>query len=198
MKKIILQSMLALISAMLMSIDAMAADGNITGITVTPMNPKPLEAITVVVNGTIAPGKNCGILFVKGDGTPQSLMGHPTSFPFTFGGQGYPLFVYNNPGTYTIKVYPDPYQKDAKCTGSGQVTIKVSNPPPAPGVQINKGFVTAALGPDPCPQGWHKTQGSADGPFQCAPNKPTQKIQCPPKTQYFETECAIGCQQMLY
>lgn len=47
-----------------------------------------------------------------------------------------------------------------------------------------------------CPQGWHVRPGSqADGGkrFTCEPNKPTEKIKCAPKFEYWETECAFGC-----
>jgi len=98
-----------------------AADGTITGITVTPANPEINKAIAVTVQGTITPGKQCSIIFLKGDGTPQSLVGHATSFPFKFGGVAYPLFVYSKAGTYTIKVYCG----DGKCTGEAQAVVKV-------------------------------------------------------------------------
>jgi hypothetical protein len=98
-----------------------AADGTITGITVTPANPGINKAIEVTVQGTITPGKQCSIIFLKGDGTPQSLVGHATSFPFKFGGEAYPLFVYSKAGTYTIKVYCG----DGKCTGEAQAVVKV-------------------------------------------------------------------------
>jgi hypothetical protein len=173
--------------------NAFAADGNITGVSVTPANPKPGEPITVKVTGTITPGKTCQILFLKGDGTPQSLGKNATSFPATFGGDPYPLWIYNNPGTYTVKVYPSAGPSN-NCTGSAQTTVKVSNPTP-PTAGINTGVVVAMT--NPCPQGWHKVSGQANGAFTCKPNKPAP-IQCPPKHQYFETECAVGCQQVIY
>jgi hypothetical protein len=47
-----------------------------------------------------------------------------------------------------------------------------------------------------CPQGWHVVAGSTDkgGAFTCVPNKPKEKIKCPPNYLYFEKECALGCQ----
>jgi hypothetical protein len=172
---------------------AMAADGMITGVTVTPANPKPNEAITVKVTGTVTGPKKCRILFVKGDGTAQSQVGF-ADFPLTFGGQPYPLYVYSQPGTYTVKVLPSNGPNDAVCTGSAQTTVKVSAPL-AVGT-IKPGIVV--LGANPCPPNWHKVSGSADGAFTCKPNKPATKIQCPPKTQYVETDCEVGCQQIIY
>ncbi|RPI75521.1 MAG: hypothetical protein EHM45_14885 [Desulfobacteraceae bacterium] len=161
-----------------------AVDGTITGITVTPANPSINQAITVTVNGTITPGKKCQILFLKGDGTPQSQVGHATSFPFTFGGQAYPLYVYSKAGTYTIKVYCG----NANCTGQAQATVtvksKLAGIPKGPSLPV---------GANPCPPGWRKKSGEANGAFSCVPNKPT-KIQCPPGTAYYENECSVGCQ----
>ena len=166
-----------------------AADGTITGITVSPANPMVNQAIEVTVQGTVTPGKQCEILFLKGDGTPQSLMGHAKSFPFKFGGQPYALFVYPKMGSYTIKVYSG----DGKCTGTAQAEVKV-------GVkqitQVQSAMIPAVL--NPCPQGWHKKSGSANSAFTCVPNMPIPKPQCPSGTSYFETECTVGCQTVIY
>jgi hypothetical protein len=50
----------------------------------------------------------------------------------------------------------------------------------------------------PCPVGWHlkapaKTQ-SGGSTFTCIPDKPQQKITCPADTEYFEEDCAFGCE----
>jgi hypothetical protein len=50
---------------------------------------------------------------------------------------------------------------------------------------------------NPCPAGWHKTSGSAGSAFTCAPNKPAP-VQCPPKTQYFDSGCSVGCSAIIY
>jgi hypothetical protein len=163
-----------------------AADGTITSISVTPASPKVNDSIQVTVQGTVAPGKKCQILFLKGDGTPQSQVGHATSFPFTFGGP-YPLFTYTKAGTYTIRVFCG----DGKCTGEAQAVIKVM-------AKLNAAAAAAQAFKDPCPQGWHKKSGSANSAYTCVPNMPSQKPQCPAHTQYFETECTVGCQSIPY
>ncbi len=166
-----------------------AADGTITGITVTPANPGINKAIEVTVQGTMTPGKQCSIIFLKGDGTPQSQVGHATSFPFKFGGEAYPLFVYSKAGIYTIKVYCG----DGKCTGEAQAVVKV-----ALKMQSFSHDGAVPVGPNPCPQGWHKKSGSANSAFTCVPNKPAQKPTCPSGTEYFENECTVGCQTIVY
>jgi hypothetical protein len=160
-----------------------ATDGTITGITVNPTNPKINQAIEVTVNGTITPGKQCQILFVKGDGTPQSQVGYATSFPFKFGGQAYPLYTYSKAGTYTIMVYCG----NPNCTGQAQATVKVMGT-----IKISAQAAKAVFH-NPCPAGWHKKSGEANGAFSCVPNKPAP-IQCPSGTSYYESECAVGCQ----
>jgi len=164
------------------------ADGTITNIIIKPENPEVHQPIEVTVQGTIAPGKKCQIIFLKGDGTPQSQVGHATSFPFTFGGQAYPLFIYDKTGTYTVKVY----SLDGKCIGGAQDVVKVT-------ARLKK-IPSAGMVPvlqNPCPQGWHKKSGSASSAFICVPNVPSQKLKCPPGTEYFETECMVGCQTVI-
>jgi hypothetical protein len=182
--------------AMLALASTALADGVITGVTVTPANPKPGDPITIKVNGTgtIPAGKVCQIIFLKGDGTPQSLGANATSFPASFGGDPYPLWIYNNVGTYTVKVYPSPGPNN-KCTGSAQTTVKVANPTPNNASIGLKGGVAVLA--NPCPQGWYKVSGDANGAFTCKPNKPAP-MQCPPKHQWVETECSVGCQQIIY
>lgn len=186
--RILFAALLAVVGA-----NAFAADGNITGVTVTPSNPKPGDPITIKVTGTVKPGKSCQIIFLKGDGTPQSLGDNANSFPATFGGDPYPLWIYKNPGTYTVKVFASP-TVSGNCTGSAQTTVKVSNPTPT---NLTLGVKPGMVLANPCPQGWHKVSGNADGAFSCKPNKPAP-IQCPPKHQYFESDCAVGCQQVIY
>lgn len=167
-----------------------AADGTITSISVTPASPKVGESIQVTVQGTaVAPGKKCQILFLKGDGTPQSQVGVVTSFPFTFGGP-YPLYTYTKAGTYTIRVFcgANPY---GTCTGEAQAVVKVK-------AKLEAGVAKKVLKADPCPPGWHKKSGSADSAYTCVPNMPRPKPQCPPHTLYFETECTVGCQAIPY
>jgi hypothetical protein len=166
------------------------ADGTITGITVTPANPTVGESFHVTVQGTaIAAGKKCQILFLKGDGTPTSQVGVVSSFPFTFGGN-YPLYIYNTAGTYTIRVFSasSPY---GSCTGEAQAVVKVR---PKLQVGIAKNVATKA---NPCPPGWHKKSSEPSGAFICVPNMPSPKPQCPAGTQYFETECTVGCQVII-
>jgi hypothetical protein len=178
---------------LLSSAAALAVDGTITGVTVTPANPKPGEPITVKVTGNVAAGKSCQLFFLKGDGTPWSLGGNATSFPYSFGGDPYPLWIYSTPGTYTVQVKTT-VGPGNNCTGTVQTTIKVANPAPSNlGIGIKPGIALL----NPCPQGWHKVSGSADGAFTCKPNKPAP-MQCPPKHQWFESECAVGCQQVIY
>jgi hypothetical protein len=176
----------------LATMGAFAVDGTITGVTVTPVNPKPGEPITVKVTGNVAAGKSCQLFFLKGDGTPWSLGGNATSFPYSFGGAPYPLWVYNSPGTYTVQVKTT-VGPGNNCTGNVQTTVKVSNP--VGNLPIGK--IGAIALQNPCPQGWHKVSGNADGAFTCKPNKPAP-MQCPPKHQWFESECAVGCQQVIY
>ncbi len=100
---------------------ALAADPVVTGVTITPANPKVNEALSFKVTGTNTTGKPCRVLFLKGNGQPWSLAGNPTSFPFTFGGPN-AAYVYGKAGTYTFTVKGDPTAPNAKCGGQATVT----------------------------------------------------------------------------
>jgi hypothetical protein len=171
------------------SSEAFAADPVVTGVTITPANPNVNQALSIKVTGTNTTGKPCRVLFLKGDGQPWSLAGNPTSFPFTFGGP-YPAYVYGKAGTYTFTVKGDPTAPNAKCGGEAKVTVKVGTT-----VVINPGSI--GMMPNPCPAGWHKKDGTASGAYTCVPNKPP-KQQCPPKHEWFESDCAVGCRQLIY
>lgn len=172
------------------STSALAADPVVTGVSITPANPKVNEALSITVNGTNTTGKPCRVLFLKGDGQPWSLAGNPTVFPFKFGGPN-AAYVYGKAGTYTFSVKGDPTAPNAKCGGQATVTVKVGGPAT---ISLTHSI---AVGQNPCPAGWHKKDGTAGGAYTCVPNKPP-KQQCPPKHEWFESECAVGCRQLIY
>lgn len=172
------------------STSALAADPVVTGVSITPANPKVNEALSITVNGTNTTGKPCRVLFLKGDGQPWSLAGNPAVFPFKFGGPN-AAYVYGKAGTYTFTVKGDSTAINAKCGGEAKVTVKVG------GTVMIKPGIGFGFGPNPCPAGWRKKDGTAGGAYTCVPNKPP-KQQCPPKHEWFESECAVGCRQLIY
>jgi hypothetical protein len=183
------------LTATLLAADAFAAEGTITSVTTDPVKPKPGEAFKLTVNG-INPGPAGCTMDIIFPGKPLSRLGTAYSFPYNsspdFTSAGWLMFP--NPGTYQIKIVGSK-TADSNCQGSATVTVKVDAP------AINGVALSAAAGMgitgSPCPSGWHGA-AQASGAVNCTPNKPATKMTCPPKTQYFETECAVGCQQIIY
>ena len=71
------------------------------------------------------------------------------------------------------------------------VTPSKEQPRMKPGTEMPKKAVN-------CPSGWHMLPGGdPKGHFMCAPNKPAP-IQCPPKYQYVQKDCIVGCQPIIY
>ena len=163
-----------------------AADGTITSISVTPASPKVNESIHVTVQGTgPVPGKKCQIVLVLGDGSPMTQKGVISSFPYTFDTH------YDKSGTFTMLVFSGA-NLYGTCTGEAQAVVKVK-------AKLDAGVAKKVLKADPCPPGWHKkSYDPVYDAFTCVPNMPRPKIQYPPHTLYFETECTVGCQAIPY
>lgn len=162
--------------------------GKVESVTIDKPVLKVGEKYTLTVSGLQPLGAPCNMAVSIDGGVMWSPLGDATVFPF-YGAPGGVYATFKNPGNYTIKVQGT-QKPGAVCDGSASVNVKVE-----PALTVNPAAVAVAL--SPCPAGWH---GSAQpsGAFTCKPNKPATKIQCPPKTQYFETDCEIGCQQVIY
>lgn len=50
-----------------------------------------------------------------------------------------------------------------------------------------------------CPDGWSIVPGSSDGSggYTCKPKKPVAP-QCPPKHEWFDDGCTVGCKRVIY
>jgi hypothetical protein len=158
------------------------ADG-ITSMSASPNPTTTGHKIKVTLSGTLAPGKKCRIYSMLGEpgGPPGGqTVGVAESFPFTFEvsfKQPHdPGYIHAWTGT----------TGDLPCDGkSFNTTVKVTA-----GLVLQPGRVAAS----PCPPGWVvKAHEASSGFLTCVPRKPTTKIQCPPNTQYVETECMVGC-----
>ena len=76
------------------------ADGAVTSISVTPTLVEPNEYVTVKAFGNVPQGKQCRVLFQRGDGTPQSLMGYIGVQPYAE-----TKFSFNTTGIYEVWVW---------------------------------------------------------------------------------------------
>ncbi|OGK98827.1 MAG: hypothetical protein A3E31_14685 [Candidatus Rokubacteria bacterium RIFCSPHIGHO2_12_FULL_73_22] len=165
------------------------ADG-ISGMSVSPGAVKVGQKVTVTVNGTLGPGNKCRVYYKTTDPFVDKVLGDISSFPTTFQvsfskpgvGQGGVHYVHVWTGT----------TGENPCDGKGfNTTVKVT----AAGIVLQPGRLAAS----PCPPGWVvKAHEASSGFLTCVPRKPATKIQCPPKTQYVETECMVGCKPVPY
>lgn len=188
MKKYLVAAALTLVAA-----GAFAdTPGKITGIKAIPANPKPKEAFKVEVEGVSPVGKPCSITILF-PGKAQTQLGVTNSFPYTsdpdFTSAGWLMF--DTPGNYTITVKAGSGINN-NCTGEAQVNVKVQAPAPPVVVSANPNMTFSQ---NPCTGGWVVTQQGSG--FECHPPKPA-KMQCPPKTEYYETECEVGCRRVIY
>ena len=193
MKKLVLSFALSLAA-----IGAFAATpGKITGIKVIPASPKPKEAFKVEIEGVSPVGGPCSITILF-PGKAQTQLGLANSFPYTsdpeFTSAGWLRF--DTPGNYQIQVKAGTGVNN-NCTGSASVNVIVQNPPPPPQPVIVGANPNVNLLGNPCPSGWTGKQ-TASGEIDCHPVKPTTKLVCPPKTEYYETQCEVGCRKVIY
>jgi len=158
----------------------------LSNISFSPTSPRTGQKFKITVYGQGT--GTTQILYSRDGGSPQPLMGL-SSFPKTAEVNGF-----STAGNHTIKVWSTTSSgHPVKCSGQAQRTINVT-PSLRPGA-IKGGFGSASS----CPNGWYVVPGSQEGgAFVCKPKKPYPKIKCPPKHQYFETDCTVGCKKLIY
>lgn len=182
----------------LLPIHAALATTTLTGVSISPANPKVGEAVTITVNGTLE-SANCGIRMEYGNpDMPREefvLSDKGGQLPFTI------TKTFSKPGTYKIEALGRKVGKlTFGCEGnvSTMATVvaagRYTAPSPAPAS-------SAAAAPMPmagaCPDGWNMISGQKDPSkgFTCAPMKPASKLDCGPWLTYFEKDGLIGCKK---
>ena len=169
------------------SANAMAVS-KITSMKIEKRKLKVNEKVKITIYGVLPAGKKCRMIYTRGDGTPKSLFGVAKKFPFVL--TPYYAPSYKKPGTYTITVWGDTTLPNNGCLGKVSVKVTVAS-------KIKMGKVTKLFS-SPCPKGWKLKARYASGAYTCVPKPPRTPLKCPPKTQYFKTDCAIGCKPVPY
>jgi hypothetical protein len=164
--------------------------GKVEQVKIDPTSLKVGQTYKLTVNGSQPEGAPCNMMVSIDGGVMWSPLGDVTVFPF-IGAPGGVYSSFKAPGTYKI-IVKGTTKPGAQCDGQASVDVNVVADP-----VIRAGAGGLTVQQSPCPTGWHGT-AQASGAFSCSPNKPSTKVTCPPKTQYFETECAFGCQQIIY
>ncbi len=181
-----------LVSLLILATAAPAFADGVTKASAQPTTVTVGQKFTVTVEGSISPGKTCRVYLMRNTEQPTYKQIDTTSFPLVVND-----FEFDKPGpgpnnTAFIHVYTGtigPNACDGKSLPAVQVTVKAAGPQ----ITAQAGRSAVQLAPNPCPPGWHVKAKEASGFLSCVPNKPP-KLTCPPNTQYFETECAVGCQ----
>ena len=180
--------------ATLLPMHAAQATTTLTGVTVSPANPRVGEEVKITINGNVE-SSNCGIRMEFGSGDmPRE------EFVLSDKGGQLPLTIsktFSKPGTYKIEALGRKVGKlTFRCQGdvSTMVTVTAAGKPAT---------MSGGAAPMPmhmagaCPDGWGMIAGQKDPSkgFTCAPNRPATKLDCGSWLTYFEKDGLMGCRK---
>ena len=182
MKTKIITSMLGI--GMLISSSAFAANGTVTGITLSKTAIQAGETITFSVQGNIAAGKKCHLYGLRGDtgesydlGLVSAASASATTFSASFPANGFPAkpLTLTKQGQQYIHASGGTADKENECTGSVSAIVTVggvTKPPSAPSASPAAGSVnqssTMAAATASCPDGYRTDLNTpATGELKC-------------------------------
>lgn len=170
---------------------AALATTTLTGISISPANPKVGEPVSITVNGTLE-SANCGIRMEYGNpDMPREefvLSDKGGQLPFTISK------TFSKPGTYKIEALGRKVgMLIFGCEGNVSTLVTVA----AAGRTAMPSAPSAMPMAGACPDGWNMISGQRDPSkgFTCAPMKPMVKMDCGPWLTYFEKDGLIGCKK---
>ena len=180
----------------LLPIQVALAATTLTGVTVSPANPRVGEEVKITINGTVE-SANCGIRMEFGSADlPRE------EFILSDKGGQLPVTIsktFNKPGTYKVEALGRKVGKlTFGCEGNAATMVTVSpagkSAMPAPRASAGASAMPIAAA---CPDGWGMIAGQKDPSkgFTCAPNKPSAKLDCGPWLTYFEKDGLMGCKK---
>lgn len=187
------RSVLLIALAVLLPTHLSLAATTLTGVTVSPANPKAGEEVKITVNGALETA-NCGIRMEYGSpDMPREefvLSDKGGQFPFTISK------TFSKPGTYKIEALGRKVGKlTFGCDGNASTMVTVA----VAGKSAAASSAPAAPMPvaGACPEGWGMISGQKDPSkgFTCAPNRPALKLDCGPWLTYFEKDGLMGCKK---
>ena len=193
MKRTALYFSLVFSLAALLPLHTALAATTLTGVSVSPANPRVGEEVKITVNGALE-SANCGIRMEYGNpDMPREdfvLSDKGGQLPFTI------TKTFSKPGTYKIEALGRKVGKlTFGCEGNASTMVTV--------VAAGKAAATSSTAAAPmpmataCPDGWHMIAGQKDPSkgFTCAPMKPAVKMDCGKGMAYFEKDGLIGCKK---
>lgn len=179
--------------AALLPLHAALASTTLTGVSVSPANPKAGEEVKITVSGALE-SANCGIRMEYGNpDMPREefvLSDKGGQLPFTISK------TFSKPGTYKIEALGRKVGKlTFGCEGNASTLVTVA----AAGKAAATSSTAAAPMPlaAACPDGWAMIAGQKDPSkgFTCAPRMPVVKMDCGKGMAYFEKDGLIGCKK---
>lgn len=184
--------------AALLPMHAALAATTLTGLTVSPANPRVGEEVKITINGTLE-SANCGIRMEFGaPDMPRE------EFVLSDKGGQLPLTItrtFSKPGTYKIEALGRKVGKlTFGCEGNVSTMLTVGaagKTAPVTGAAPMGAGATPAAAAGACPEGWDMIAGQKDPSkgFTCAPKKPAAKMDCGPWLSYFEKDGLMGCKK---
>ena len=181
-------------------VGAAASAQRLDGVSVTPANAKPGEAVNITARFDVSGGLNCAARVHFGDGQTKDIKINQEK------DANYALsYSYAKAGIYTVKIEPKTALPTLKCLGANQETkVTVMAPPPPPPVAAAPAAAATpakANGPA-CPAGWTliaKSVNKKSGAFDCSAKTgtaaPAAKLECPGQLGYYENTKTgrLGC-----
>ncbi|MEP7156962.1 MAG: hypothetical protein ABI905_14380 [Betaproteobacteria bacterium] len=193
MKSKILRGLLGI--GIVISSNAFATNGTITGITLSKSSIQSGETINFTVQGNVAPGKKCHIYGLRGDTGESYDLGVVSSFPAQFPGK--PLTI-SKTGTQYIHASGGTADKENECTGSVKAIVtvlaktEISAAPAAGMVPVAKcpaGYRTDMTNPSTGELKCTKLQMACPANFTSSLDQSTGILTCTPKA---EGDCPAG------
>lgn len=180
--------------AALLPMQAAIAATTISGVTVSPANPRVGEEVKITVNGTVE-SPNCGIRMEYGSpDMPRE------EFVLSDKGGVLPLTIsktFSKPGAYKIEALGRKVGKlTFGCEGNASTMVTVGAAGKSATMPSSSGAAPMPIAAA-CPDGWDMIVGQKDPSkgFTCAPKKPAAKLDCGPWMSYFEKDGLMGCKK---
>lgn len=175
------------LTASLVSNLALAENGGISSVTVTPNPAQAEQAVTITVAAEGEAPSLCGLSVEFGDGTSDKIKinGTDSKFPVTL------TKTYAHSGTYVVKAEGKKITTHFRCKGEATTNLVVQ--------AAAKNTATAPAVAASCPPGYTMTgKPSRVGAYRCKAGKgakaPATAIECAAPLAAFQTKTTVGCQ----
>lgn len=186
-------TLLTLVASLALSLtanSALAENGGIGSVTVTPNPAQAGQAVTITIAAEGEAPSLCGLAVEFGDGTGDKIKinGADAKFPVTL------TKTYAHPGTYVVKAEGKKITTHFRCAGEATATVVVKD-------AAKPVASTVAAAAPSCPPGYTMTgKPSRTGAYRCKAGKgamaPEDGPVCAPPMAAYKTKTTLGCQDV--